>query len=158
MIRQQGSHRGKSIVFGFDRHLAPESDDFVQFLEEYGQVLPVGARDRVPHYLTSTEWVSRRVQGSASHVGVLVCSTGIGVSIAANKFSGVYAARCLTVEDAQFARVINNANVLCLASRTDRTLNRRIIDAFLTVPYEGRSIDQLATITTLEHETPLAAE
>ena len=46
----------------------------------------------------------------------------MGMSIAANKFRGVYAARCLSVEDAELARTINNANVLCLAARTGREI------------------------------------
>ena len=41
----------------------------------------------------------------------------MGMSIAANKFRGIYAARCTTVEDAELARTINNANVLCLAAK-----------------------------------------
>lgn len=92
------------------------------------------------------------MRGRADAVGVLVCSTGMGVSIAANKFSGVYAARCLTVEDATMARQINNCNVLCLALRSGRDVNAEIITAFMTTAYEGRKLEQLSRITMFEHD------
>jgi ribose 5-phosphate isomerase B len=72
------------------------------------------------------------------------------MSIAANKFRGIYAARCLTVEDAELARQINNANVLCLAARTGLVMNEAIVHAFMITPYEGRKLEQLSYISELE--------
>jgi HAD superfamily phosphatase (TIGR01668 family) len=114
MIDQLGAHLGKRIVLGYDRHLLPEVDGYVAHLAAYGMVVTDTDPERL-HYLSSAERVCRRVRGRADAVGVLACMTGIGVSIAANKFGGVYAARCLSVADAEMARTINNANVLCLA-------------------------------------------
>src|SRR5688572_8801186 len=116
MIRQLGTHRGKHVVFGFDRYLLPELEDYTRVLSKYGIPLRAVNMDN-PYYLTSAQRVCERVRGRADQVGVLVCSNGMGMSIAANKFRGIYAARCLNVEDAQMARQINNANVVCLASR-----------------------------------------
>ena len=82
-----------------------------------------------------------------------MCSTGMGMSIAANKFRGVYAARCLTEEDASLSRSINNANVLCLAVRSGLAANQQIIDAFMNTPYDGRKLEQLEYITCLELES-----
>ena len=149
MIRQQGSHQGKQIVFGWDRHLVDEVAAYTAELAAFGSVLPVAATGAAPHYLAASEWVSRRVAGSPGRVGVLICATGIGVSIAANKFRGIYAARCLSVEDAELARVVNNANVLCLAGRATLEVNRHILATFLSVPYEGRRLEQLERIATL---------
>jgi ribose 5-phosphate isomerase B len=151
MITQLGSHVGKQIVFGHDRYLEPELDGYVQAFSKYG--IPVRAvAPEALHYLTSAERVCRRIQGRTDQVGILVCSTGMGMSIAANKFRGVYAARCLTVEDASLARVINNANVLCLAVRSGLAANEEILDAFMTTAYEGRKLEQLTYLSELEAE------
>ena len=152
-IRQIGSHVGKHVVYGYDRYLLPELDAYTQMLAAYG--LPFPAVDPAElHYLSSAERVCTRIRGRVDHVGVLICSTGMGMSIAANKFRGVYAARCLSVDDAVMSRVINNANVLCLASKTGAELNHEIITAFMTTPYEGRKLEQLEAIASLgvEHE------
>jgi len=152
MIDQLGAHLGKRIVFGFDRHLLPEVDGYLAQLEAYGIVVTDTDPERL-HYLSSAERVCRRVRGRADAVGVLACKTGLGVSIAANKFGGVYAARCLSVADAEMARTVNNANVLCLATASGAALNAAIVDAFMRTPYEGRKLDELAGILRFERRT-----
>ena len=154
MISLLGPHRGKKLVFGFDHHALPVVDDYVGVLAAYGIVMSAVHGD-TPHYLASTERVCDRVRGREDSVGVLICSTGIGVSIAANKFRGIYAARCLSTEDAELSRTINNANVLCLALRSGLELNRQIISTFMTTAYEGRKLEQLSRITLLEHDLAL---
>ena len=152
MIRQLGTHRGKQVVFGFDRHLLPELEDYTRALSKYG--IPSRAVNMDdPYYLTSAQRVCERVRGRTDAVGVLVCSNGMGMSIAANKFRGIYAARCMTVEDAQMARTINNANVVCLATRTTCALNEHILDAFMNTPYDGRKLEQLEYVACLELES-----
>ena len=156
MISQLGIHAGHTIVFGFDHHLLPVVDGYAAALRQFGNVMSVVHGD-APNYLTSTEQVCKRVRGVPGVVGVLVCSTGMGISIAANKFSGIYAARCLSVEDAELARTINNANVLCLAARSGLELNQQIIESFMQTPYEGRKLEQLSRITSFEHDLPPSA-
>jgi RpiB/LacA/LacB family sugar-phosphate isomerase len=151
-IRQLGMHRGKQLIFGFDRYLLPEFDAYLGVLSQYGIAVPAVNGDS-PHYLTSAQRVCERVRGRADAVGVLFCNTGMGMSIAANKFSGIYAARCLSVDDAEMARSINNANVLCLAVREGLAQNQRIVDAFMTTAYDGRKLEQLEYITCMELET-----
>jgi len=151
MIRQRGSHLGKTIVFGFDRYLLPDLDDYLEFLRAYGDV-EIEVDNEYLHYLSSAQLVAERVQGQTDRVGVLCCGTGMGMSIAANKFRGIYATRCMSVEDASDARAINNANVLCLASRSGLELNRRIVSEFLETPFEGRKVDELAQIAEFELE------
>jgi ribose 5-phosphate isomerase B len=72
------------------------------------------------------------------------------MSIAANKFDSIYAARCTSAEDAELARQINNANVLCIASKLGLETNRAIIDMFALTPYTGRKLDELEYITQFE--------
>jgi len=152
MIEQLGAHVGKRIVFGYDRHVLPEVSEYVAQLAAYGIVVTDTDPQRL-HYLSSAERVCRRVRERSDAVGVLACMTGIGVSIAANKFGGVYAARCLSVADAEMARAINNANVLCLAVTSGTALNAAIIDAFMRTPYQGRKLDELAGIRRFERQT-----
>jgi ribose 5-phosphate isomerase B len=71
-------------------------------------------------------------------VGILVCGSGIGMSIVANKFPGVRAALCRTEDDARLARRHNDANVLTLGARVvDAPLALRIVAAFLATGFEG---------------------
>lgn len=70
--------------------------------------------------------------------GILVCGTGIGMSMAANKIWAIRAALCKDVESAIMTRKHNNANVLCLGARnTDPNIITDIVDAFLNTEFEG---------------------
>lgn len=80
--------------------------------------------------------------------GILICGTGIGMSIAANRHKGIRAALCTTELHARFTRLHNNANVLCLGARvTGVELALAIVDTFLSTEFEGgrhqRRIDLL---------------
>jgi ribose 5-phosphate isomerase B len=82
--------------------------------------------------------VARAVSLGECALGVLVCGTGIGMSIAANKYRGVRAAVCTTEFEARMARAHNDANVLCLGSRVvGAGLAKEIVEAFLDQPFEG---------------------
>lgn len=87
--------------------------------------------------------VARRVAGGRAERGLLVCGTGIGMSIAANRHRGVRAARCLCEYDARMARAHNDANVLALGERvTGAGLAEAIVDRFLGTPFEGGRHDR----------------
>ena len=105
------------------------------------------------HYLNSAEIACKTLLEEPNSFGVLVCGTGMGMSIAANKFRGIYAARCTSVDDAELARTINNANVLCLAAKMGFAHNAEIIEAFIRTPYTGRKLEELEYITELEDAT-----
>lgn len=157
VIRTLGSHTGKRIVFGYDRYLADELPTYRQHLLTIGAELVEGVDHGRLHYLTSAELTCCSIQGDANAFGILCCGTGMGMSIAANKFTGIYAARCTSIEDAQVARTINNANVLCIAANLGFDANRRIIDAFAQTPFTGRKLDELEYITTFEGPLPDSA-
>jgi len=71
-------------------------------------------------------------------MGVLVCGSGIGISIAANRHKGIRAALCRSVEDATLSRQHNNANILCLGGRiTDEATAKACVDAFASTAFEG---------------------
>lgn len=70
--------------------------------------------------------------------GIIVCTTGIGVSMVANKVKGVRCALCTNVDMAVMTRKHNNANVLALGQKyVDLTLAKQIADAFLNTEFEG---------------------
>lgn len=161
MIRRLGSLIGKRIVFGYDRYLLDDIDAYRDALSAHSPLTEAVDASHL-HYLSSAEMVCKAVQADPEEsLGILCCGTGMGMSIAANKFRGIYAARCMTVEDAELARSINNANVLCVAAKQGFVLNRAIIDAFVGTAYTGRKLEELQIITELEDAAlllPLDAE
>lgn len=95
--------------------------------------------------------VAERVAAGSSEQGVLFCWTGTGVSIAANKVSGVRAALCHDAETARGARLWNDANVLCLSLRsTSEAVAREILDAWLSTdapdPSEAENIEKVRAL------------
>ncbi|CAM2007794.1 ribose 5-phosphate isomerase B [Acanthopleuribacter pedis] len=84
-------------------------------------------------------------------LGILLCGTGIGVSIAANKIKGIRAALCRTEHDAQMARNHNNANVICMAARgVQEDVLKRVLAQFLSAEFEGgrhqRRLDKISAL------------
>jgi ribose 5-phosphate isomerase B len=82
--------------------------------------------------------VADAVATGRARFGILVCGTGIGMSIAANKVKGVRAAVCTSEFEARMARAHNDANVLCIGQRVvGGGLGEAIVAAFLAAPFEG---------------------
>ena len=101
-----------------------------------------------PDYATT---VGRAVARGDADRGILVCGTGIGMAIAANKVDGVRAAPVQDVETARLAREHNDANVLALGARlTNADTALAIVDTFLDTPFAGgrhqRRIEKIAAI------------
>lgn len=105
-------------------------------------------------YPTFAKELSREVGSGKAQLGVLICGTGIGMSIVANKHKNVRAAVCHTEFEARMARAHNDANVLCLGQRvTGPGLARNILQAFLDQPFEGgRHLKRVQMIHELEEE------
>jgi ribose 5-phosphate isomerase B len=87
--------------------------------------------------------------------GILICGTGIGMCIAANKFAGVRAANCNDTVTAELSRLHNNANVVCLsADQLSDQLADQIIQIWLKTEFEaGRHICRLEKITSFESQS-----
>ena len=103
-------------------------------------------------YPKYAESVSRSVAAGESELGILVCGSGIGMSIAANKIAGIRAALCFNTYMGQMTRLHNNANVLCLGERVlGQGTAMAIVDAFVSTSFEGgRHQRRLDLITELE--------
>lgn len=107
-------------------------------------------------YPDFAEKVATRVAAQQADYGVLVCGTGLGMAIAANKVAGVRAATCNDTLSAHFARAHNDANVLALGGRlVDHATARKILDIWLATPFEGgrhgRRVDKIAAIDQKNH-------
>ena len=128
----------------------PLKDHLVAWLRARGhEVIDLGTHSTASvDYPDFGHEVARRVAAGEVERGLVVCGTGIGVSIAANRHAGVRAARCLTEYDARMARAHNDANVLALGQRvTGVGLAEAILEAFLATPFEGgrhaRRVDRI---------------
>ena len=80
---------------------------------EFDDLGTVDLNDVHPYYRVASE-LAPKVQDGTYEKAVLICGTGAGMSVVANKFKGVYAVACEGVYAAKMARAINNANVLCM--------------------------------------------
>ncbi|HUU14715.1 MAG TPA: ribose 5-phosphate isomerase B [Terriglobia bacterium] len=102
-------------------------------------------------YPDFAEKVAERVADKRADFGVLMCGTGLGVAIAANKVPGIRAATCNDTLSAHFARAHNNANVLAMGGRLiDEATAQKVLDTWLSTPFEGgrhqRRVEKIAVI------------
>ena len=105
-------------------------------------------------YPVYAEKVCRAVPSGECEKGILICGTGIGMSMCANKCKGIRAAVCGDHFSAEFTRKHNNANVLCLGARViGAGVAMQLVDIFLTTEYEGgRHEKRVEMMMQLENE------
>lgn len=137
---------------GFD---AKES--IKQQLDQKGieyQDLGTNCADVSVDYPDFAERVGHAVVSGEAERGILVCGSGIGISIAANKIPGIRAALAWNAETAQLARHHNDANVIAIGGRTTAMATiREIVDEFLTNNFDGgRHARRVEKITQLEEK------
>ncbi|HEX9897135.1 MAG TPA: ribose 5-phosphate isomerase B [Dehalococcoidales bacterium] len=95
--------------------------------------------------------VGQAVAGGKFERGILVCGTGIGMCMAANKVKGIRAAMAFNTFSASRARQHNDANILCLGGENDQSQLPEMINAFLTTKFEGgQHIQRLQMIKEME--------
>ncbi|HEV2766137.1 MAG TPA: ribose 5-phosphate isomerase B [Acidimicrobiales bacterium] len=144
------------IAIGSDHAGLPLKKELVEFLEEGGhQVDDLGTTDSESvDYPDFGAAVGRAVSAGDSELGVCVCGTGIGISIAANKVDGVRAAVVHDVTSARLAKQHNDANVVCMGARlVGPEVAREALHAFLDAKWEaGRHGRRVEKITALEHD------
>ena len=82
--------------------------------------------------------LGNRIKLKKSDVGILVCGSGTGMAISANKIKTIRAAVCYNLKSTRLSRQHNNANIIALGSRlTKRKLSLKLVDVFLTTKFEG---------------------
>lgn len=141
------------IAVGADE-VTPVAGDVVEALREAGHELelfgPIAGDER--EWVEASSAVARRVAEGGAERGVVMCWTGTGASIAANKVPGVRAALCTDAPTARMAREYNRANVLALSMRlTSPPVAREIVTAFLEEPdgtgdFNDRNLSRLSAL------------
>ena len=143
-----------AIALGSDHGGFELKNEIKKHLEDLGlavQDFGTHTKDSVD-YPDIAEAVCVPVAAGAFDFGILVCGTGIGISIAANKVDGIRAAHCTDAYSAAKAKEHNNANVICLGGRiTGVDLALTIVDAYLGAEFEGgRHQNRVDKIMALE--------
>lgn len=150
----------KKIIIGSDHvglYLKPE---IIKHLEKRGyEVTDIGANNHTrTDYAIYGREIGYRVASGEFPLGIAICGTGVGISLAANKVSGVRAACVSDTYSASLSRQHNNANVLCFGSRVvGSELAKMLVDAWLDAKFMGgrhqRRIDELQAEDNRDEKT-----
>ena len=126
-------------------------------IEEKGyEVIDVGTDSTAScHYPVYASALCDKILGGEAELGILICGTGIGMSMAANKHKGIRAACCSDVFSARLTREHNDANVLCFGERVvGPGLALDLVDAFLGAEYlnNGNHVTRVAMLADIENK------
>ena len=146
----------KKIIIGSDHGGFELKKEVISHLEKRGiEVTDVGTYStdscNYPDYARA---LCKRIQSGEFERGILVCGTGIGISIAANKHNGIRAACCSDTFSARMTRMHNDANVLCFGGRVvGAGLACDMVDLFVDTEFDGgRHIDRVNMLADIEKE------
>jgi ribose 5-phosphate isomerase B len=143
MIALGSDHAG----FDYKERLKKLLDEIDKPYQDFGTSSPESV-----DYPDFAHAVSKAVASGKCQRGILICGTGIGMSIVANKHSGIRAAVCESAASAKLSRAHNDANILCLGARiTSWETATEIVKTFLTTPFSGgeRHINRIQKIHSL---------
>lgn len=142
------------LAIGADHSAIDLKEEVIQHLKDKGiAVLNMGADDKIStDYPLYAKRVSEAIREKKADLGILICGTGIGMSIAANKFEGIRAAAVSDPFSAKASKEHNNANVLCFGARVVGVeLAKMIVDEYLEATYqEGRHQKRIDLIHSFE--------
>ncbi len=113
--------------------------ELIKYLKEHNiEFTDYGCNGESVDYPDIAEKVCKEIVAGKAEKGVLVCGTGIGISMAANKIKGIRAALCSDWYSAKYTRLHNDANVICMGGRTiGPGLAVELLDVFLNTEFEG---------------------
>ncbi len=141
------------IAMGNDHTAVDMRKEIATYLEAKGHtVVSVGTDSRESaDYPVFGEKAAQLVAKGEADLGILICGTGVGISLAANKVRGIRAVVCSEPYSAQLSRRHNNTNVLCFGARVIGVeLAKMIVDAWLDASFEGgrhqRRVDMIMKI------------
>jgi len=141
------------IIIGSDHAGFPLKETVKRYVAELGYAVTDAGTDSPTNvdYPDFGAIVAQRVSAGEFDRGILVCGSGVGMSIVANKFPGVRAALCLDEETARMSRLHNDANILVLAGRrTEEEAAKSIARLWLNTEFEGgrhqRRLDKIADL------------
>lgn len=124
------------VIFGCDPNATKLKEDLMAFAQKNGhEVVDFGSDD--PIYANTAIKVAEAVADGQGDRGVLLCGTGIGMSIAANKVRGAYAALLTDVFSAQRAVLSNNSNIACIGAFTiGNMLAQTLLETWLDLEFD----------------------
>ena len=147
----------KKITVGCDHAAFELKKKVIEHLAARGiEVIDVGTHSAEScDYPNFAHAVCKNVQDGVTELGILICGTGIGMSIAANKPRGIRAAACSDTFSARLTRMHNDANVLCFGERVvGMGLACDLVDSFIDADFEGgkhqRRVDMITAIENNE--------
>lgn len=126
------------LFIASDHAAFDEKQSLYEHLKKNHEIVDLGTYS--PESTHYPEWAKKLVDKVREEktFGILLCGSGIGVCMTANRYSGIRAALCRDEDDAKMTRLHNDANVLCLSGRkTPIELLKKITDVFLSTPFEG---------------------
>lgn len=142
------------LAIATDHNGVNEKKEIISFLRDKGYEVNDLSQDNNPvdDYPDFAARVSKSVINGESDLGILMCGTGIGMSIAANKFKGIRCAKVSNESEAVLARQHNNANVIALSYKEDINDLKTMIDMFVTTDFsnEERHTRRVEKIGMLE--------
>ncbi len=148
----------KTIVIGCDNAAVELKKQIISVLEKkgipYEDIGVASAEDEKIYPMVAKELAQKIIESSYSKEGILLCGTGIGMAIAANKFPGIYAAVCHDSYSAERARLSNNANVMTMGARIiGPELAKKIVKEWLELEFKpGSSTPKVEKIVEFEKE------
>jgi ribose 5-phosphate isomerase B len=146
------------IAIGADHAGFPLKQAVKSWLEEHGyEVEDLGTYDTEPvDYPDYAAAVAHAVADGKADRGILICGTGIGMSMSANKVPGIRAALCTDAYTARMSRRHNDANVVCMGARVVGVgVAESIVEAWLAEEFEGgRHARRVSKINALDEECP----
>ena len=142
------------IGIGNDHSAVDMKQEVVKFLQELGyEVVNYGTDTKEScHYPVYGEKVARAVAAGEVDLGILICGTGVGISLAANKVKGIRAVVCSEPYSARLSKQHNNTNILCFGARViGIEMAKMIIEEWLNAEFEGgRHQDRVDMIMAIE--------
>lgn len=127
------------IIIGNDHNGYELKRDIVRYLKDNRYYLEDAGCDSVESvdYPLIAKKVCNEVLMDEDNLGILICGTGIGMSIAANKVKGIRCAKVSTEEEVALSRLHNNANVMAISGRIDKSLAIKFVDKFINTPFSN---------------------
>ena len=145
----------KNVYIANDHAAVDLKNELCDYIKSLGfHVINLGTDEKTSvNYPEYAEKAAKAVLADPGSLGVLICGTGIGMSLAANKVHGIRAAAVSEVYSAKLTRQHNDANMVCIGARViGPETAKMIVEAFLTTPFEGgRHQKRVDMITDIEN-------
>lgn len=142
------------IAIATDHNGINEKQEIIKYLSQKNYEIIDCSKENYPtdDYPDFAQNVCKLIQENKADYGILLCGTGIGMSIAANKFKGIRCARIASIDDAYYAKFHNNANIISFSYKVPNSEKLEMLDKFLETDFglEERHVRRINKITNFE--------